>query len=58
VSLATLGSILQGCSGNPSGPSSSAPSLTTVNGTVSSGTVNVTVDAASPLATVGGAAFV
>jgi len=53
VSLATLGSILQGCSGNPSGPSSSAPSLTTVNGTV-----NVTVDAASPLATVGGAAFV
>jgi cytochrome b6-f complex iron-sulfur subunit len=58
VSLATLGSILQGCSGNPSGPSSSAPSLTTVNGTVSSGTVNVSVDAASPLATVGGAAFV
>jgi cytochrome b6-f complex iron-sulfur subunit len=58
VSLATLGSILQACSGNPSGPSSSAPSLTTVSGTVSAGAVNVTIDAASPLATVGGAALV
>ena len=58
VSLATLGSILQGCSGSPSGPSSSAPSLSTVNGTVSGGAVNVTVDAASPLANVGGAALV
>jgi cytochrome b6-f complex iron-sulfur subunit len=58
VSLATLGSILQGCSGSPSGPSSSAPSLTTVSGTAASGAVSVTVDAASPLNAVGGAALV
>ena len=58
VSLATLGSILQACSGSPSGPSSSAPPLTAVNGTVSGGVVNVTIDAASPLAAVGGAALV
>ena len=58
VSLATIGSILQGCSGNPSGPSSSAPSLTVVNGTAGGGAVNVNIDAASPLGTVGGAALV
>ena len=58
VSLATLGSILQSCSGSPSGPSSSAASLTTLNGTVSSGAVNVNIDASSPLAIVGGAALV
>ena len=58
MSLATLGSILQACSGSPSSPSSSAPSLPTVNGTVSGGAINITVDAASPLATVGAAALV
>ena len=58
ASLATLASILEACGGSPSSPSSSAPSLTTVNGTVSGGAVNVTIDAASPLAAVGGAALV
>jgi cytochrome b6-f complex iron-sulfur subunit len=58
ASLATLGSMLQGCSGSPSSPSSSAPALATINGSVASGTVTVTVDAASPLATVGSAALV
>ena len=58
ASLATLGSILQGCGGSPSSPSSSAPSLTSVNGTVASGAVSVTVDAGGPLANVGGAALV
>lgn len=58
VSLATLGSILQGCGGSPSSPTSAVPSLATVSGTVASGAVNVGVDGASPLATVGGAALV
>ncbi len=59
MSLATLGSILQACGGSsPSSPTTSAPSLTAVSGTVSAGVVNVTIDAASPLAAVGGAAFV
>jgi cytochrome b6-f complex iron-sulfur subunit len=58
VSLATLGALLEACSGGPSSPTSSAPPLASITGTVSSGVVNVSVDAASPLATVGGAAFV
>jgi cytochrome b6-f complex iron-sulfur subunit len=58
ASLATLGSILQGCGGSPSSPSSSAPSLATVNGSAANGVVTVSVDAGSPLATVGGAALV
>jgi len=60
LSILTVGAIAQGCGGgggSPSGPSS-APSLPTVGGTVSGGTVLVTVDAASPLATVGGVAAV
>jgi Rieske Fe-S protein len=58
ASLAALGALLPGCSGSPSSPSSSAPALPTVSGAVSSGAVTVTVDASSPLATVGGAALV
>jgi cytochrome b6-f complex iron-sulfur subunit len=58
VSLATLGSILQGCGGSPSSPSSSAPALAMVNGTAGGGAVTVAIDAGSPLASVGGAALV
>ena len=58
ASLAALGALLPGCSGSPSSPSSSAPALPTVNGSAASGTVTVNIDAASPLATVGGAALV
>lgn len=58
ASLATLGSILQSCSGSPSSPSRNAPPLATVTGTVASGVVNATIDAASPLAAVGSAALV
>ena len=59
VSLATLGSLLQACGGSsPSSPTTSVPQLTAVSGTVSGGAVTVSIDAASPLATVGGAAFV
>jgi Rieske Fe-S protein len=60
MSLAAIGSILQSCGGggNPSGPSSNVPSLSTVTGTASSGAVTVAIDAASPLANVGSAALV
>jgi nitrite reductase/ring-hydroxylating ferredoxin subunit len=66
LSLLTVGAVVQGCGGgsgggggggNPSGPSP-APSLRAVTGTVSGNTVLVTVDAASPLASVGGVATV
>ena len=57
VSLVAAGSLLQGCGGSSTSPSS-APSLQTINGTVSSGTIALTIDAASPLATVGNAALV
>jgi cytochrome b6-f complex iron-sulfur subunit len=55
VALATLGGSLAGCGGGLTGPS--APSLPTVNGTVASATVTLTVDANSPLAAAGSAAL-
>ena len=59
ASVVAIGSMLPGCgSSNPSSPSGSAPALPTVNGSVANGAVTVTVDAASPLANVGGAALV
>ena len=58
ASLAAIGSLLPACSGSPSRPSGSAPALPTLNGQVSAGAITVTVDASSPLATVGGAALV
>jgi cytochrome b6-f complex iron-sulfur subunit len=59
ASLAALGGILPGCgSSNPTGASGNVPQLTTVNGSVANGAVTVTVDAASPLNNVGGAALV
>jgi nitrite reductase/ring-hydroxylating ferredoxin subunit len=62
AAAAAIGSVLQGCGGgggSPSGPSipSSTP-LTVVNGTVAGAAITVSVDAPSPLATVGGAALV
>jgi Rieske Fe-S protein len=64
LSLLTVGVVAQGCGGgsgggggNPAGPSP-APSLRTISGTVSGGAVTVAVDAASPLASVGGVAAV
>jgi len=51
------GMLLEGCSGSPTGPSS-APSLPTVNGTRTASGVVVTIDASSPLASVGSAALV
>lgn len=59
ASLAALGGVLPGCgSSNPTGASGNVPQLSTVNGSVASSTVTVTVDAASPLNGVGGAALV
>ena len=57
VSLVSLGAVLGSCGGSPTAPSN-VPALPTINGSVASGAVNVTIDAASPLATVGGAALV
>ena len=58
ASLAAFGSLVSACSGSPSSPSGSAPALPTLTGTSASGAVTLTVDASSPLATVGGAALV
>ena len=58
VSLVTVATALQAC-GSPTSPSdTSAPPLPTITGSVASGTISVTVDAASPLAAVGSAALV
>jgi cytochrome b6-f complex iron-sulfur subunit len=58
VSLITVGAAIQGC-GSPTSPSgSTAPPLATVNGSVASGTVTATIDATSPLASIGSAALV
>ena len=56
VSLAALGSILTGCGGSPTSPS--APSLPTINASVANGVASISIDSASPLAAVGGAALV
>ena len=58
ASLAALGSMLQSCSSSPTSPSSTAPSLPVINGTTANGVVSVTIDPASSLANVGGAALV
>jgi cytochrome b6-f complex iron-sulfur subunit len=62
ASVIAIGSILQSCGGggNPTGPSGGAnvPQLTNVTASVANGVATVTVDASSPLATVGGAALV
>jgi cytochrome b6-f complex iron-sulfur subunit len=61
VALASLGGILgamvEGCSTSPTSPTSAA-SLPSVTGTRVSAGVTVTIDATSPLASVGGAALV
>src|SRR5262245_6213784 len=57
VALLTLGAIAPACGGSSTSPSS-APPLPSVSGTLVNRTLTITVDAASPLATVGGAATV
>jgi len=61
MSVIAVGAALPGCGGgdSPTGPSgSSGAALPTVSGAVTNRTVSVNVDAASPLATVGGTALV
>lgn len=57
VSLLALGAVLPACGGSSTSPSS-APALPAVSGTLVNRTLSITIDAASPLAAVGGAATV
>lgn len=57
MSLLTLGAVVPACGGSSTGPSS-APALPSVTGTLVNRTLTINVDAASPLATVGGAATI
>ena len=57
MSLLTIGAAFHACGGSPTSPSS-APALPSVAGTLVNRTLSITVDAASPLAAVGGAATV
>jgi nitrite reductase/ring-hydroxylating ferredoxin subunit len=57
VSLLALGAVIPACGGSPTSPSS-APALPSVSGTLVNRTLTIGVDAASPLAAVGGAATV
>jgi cytochrome b6-f complex iron-sulfur subunit len=56
ISLASIAGAFQGC-GSPTSPSADSP-LPTINAVVLNGAVAVTIDAASPLSAVGGAALV
>ena len=57
LTIISAASLMQACSGN-STSGSDAPQLSTVNGSISGSTVTVTVDASSPLNSVGSAALV
>ena len=57
VSLLTLGAVIPACGGSTTSPSS-APTLPSVSGSLVNRTLSITVDPASPLAAVGGAATV
>ncbi len=63
MTFVTVASLIEGCGGgdgNPNTPGGggNTPQLTTIGGTAANGVVSVNVDAASPLASVGGAALV
>jgi Rieske Fe-S protein len=58
LSIAAAGAFAAACSNNPTAPGLTFSSLPVVNGTVSGNAITVTVDATSPLASVGGAAVV
>lgn len=57
VSLLGLGALIEGCGGSPTSPTGSVPSLPVLNGTVMNGAIALTIDAGSPLASVGNAAL-
>lgn len=57
VSVIALGAAVPACGGSSTSPSS-APALPSVSGALAGRTLTIAIDAASPLATVGGAATV
>jgi cytochrome b6-f complex iron-sulfur subunit len=60
ASLAALGVVLPGCGGSPTAPTGGGgvPSLPVLNSTISGSAFTLTIDANSPLNTVGNAALV
>ena len=60
VSFVAVGTLLESCGGSPSSPSSvgNIPALQTITASVSNNAISLTVDAGSPLASVGSAAMV
>ena len=60
TSLAAVVTALTGCGGSPSSPSggSTLPALPAINSSIVSSTITLTIDASSPLNTVGNAALV
>lgn len=60
LSIAALVPLAEACggAGNPNGPSGAVPQLPVINATVANNAVAITIDASSPLASVGGAALV
>ena len=58
ASLAAVGSVLQGCGGSPTEPSTAAPALPITGGSVNNNTLSITIDASSPLFAIGSATLV
>ena len=57
VSFVAIGTLLESCGGSPTSPST-VPALSTISAGVANNTITLTVDSASPLASVGSAALV
>lgn len=57
AAFGAVGTLFDGCSNSPTSPSN-VPSLPVVTGTRVAGVITVTVDASSPLSTIGNAALV
>ena len=57
VSFVTVGALLESCGGSPTSPSN-IPTLSTISTNVTNNTITLSVDSASPLASVGSAALV
>jgi cytochrome b6-f complex iron-sulfur subunit len=57
VSFVAIGTLLESCGGSPTAPSN-VPALSTISASVTNNTISLSVDAGSPLASVGSAALV
>ena len=58
LTIISAASVMQACTSNTTSSGSDVPQMSTINGTLSGSTVTVTVDASSPLNSVGNAAIV